>query len=435
MSQEILLTVNNLKKYFAIGRSFRDIFYFKRSKKRTTTTITSYSSSANTAYNDNNSSNRRYIKAVDDVSFKIEKGKALVLAGESGSGKTTVARLILRAMDADSGSIIFEGEDIVKISGNKLKKFRTNVQMIHQDPYTSLDPRMKIMDIVMEPLSIHDKHSSKQERQDKVLRSLEDVRLEPAIEIAQKFPHMLSGGQRQRVALARSLVLKPKLIVADEPVSMLDVSVRAEILELMRNLKDKFQISYLYITHDLSTSRYIGDNIAIIYSGKIVEMGPINQVLLKPLHPYTQALIDAIPRPPGTSDALDNLENERKKKMMFIREEVLRRERREEEGVGQQQQQEEEEEEQEEGEIKKKITTITTSKKIKTTTTVLTKSIAGADDSSSNTSISNRINSGNGCRFYQRCPYSMDVCRRDDPILKEEEREHYVSCFIYKQIN
>ena len=403
------------------------------------TSSSSSTSAATTAYDNsknNKNSNRRYIKAVDDVSFKIEKGKVLVLAGESGSGKTTLARLILRAMDTDSGSIIFEGEDVVKISGNKLKKFRTNVQMIHQDPYASLDPRMKIMDIVMEPLTIHDKHSSKEERQVKVLRSLEDVRLEPAIEIAQKFPHMLSGGQRQRVALARSLVLKPKLIVADEPVSMLDVSVRAEILELMKNLKDRFQISYLYITHDLSTSRYIGDNIAIIYSGKIVEIGPINQVLLNPLHPYTQALIDAIPRPPGTNNSLDNLENERKKKMIFIREEALRRER----GKGQESEEEEEEqkEQQEErSEIEKKIAA-TTSKEIKTsstTTTILTKSVAEGDNkNSSNSSISNDINSSNGCRFYLRCPYSMDVCR-NDPILKEEERQHYVSCFIYKPIN
>ena len=396
------------------------------------TSSSSAAAAATITYDNNKNSNRRYIKAVDDVSFKIEKGKVLVLAGESGSGKTTLARLILRALDTDGGSIIFEGEDVVKISGNKLKKFRTNVQMIHQDPYASLDPRMKIMDIVMEPLTIHDKHSSKEERRAKVLRSLGDVRLEPAIEIAQKFPHMLSGGQRQRVALARALVLKPKLIVADEPVSMLDVSVRAEILELMKNLKDRFQISYLYITHDLSTSRYIGDNIAIIYSGKIVEIGPINQVLLNPLHPYTQALIDAIPRPPGTNNSLDNLENERKKKMIFIREGALRRERRE------GRESEEEEEQQERSEIKKKITTTTTLKEIKTssTTTVLTKSAAEGNNknSSSNSSISNEINSSNGCRFYLRCPYSMDVCR-NDPILKEEEREHYVSCFIYKPVN
>ena len=408
--------------------------------KTSSSSSTSAAAAATTAYDNsknNKNSNRRYIKAVDDVSFKIEKGKVLVLAGESGSGKTTLARLILRAMDTDSGSIIFEGEDVVKISGNKLKKFRTNVQMIHQDPYASFDPRMKIMDIVMEPLTIHDKRSSKEERQVKVLRSLEDVRLEPAIEIAQKFPHMLSGGQRQRVALARSLVLKPKLIVADEPVSMLDVSVRAEILELMKNLKDRFQISYLYITHDLSTSRYIGDDIAIIYSGKIVEIGPINQVLLNPLHPYTQALIDAIPRPPGTNNSLDNLENERKKNMILIREEALRRER----GEGQESEEEEEEKKQQEerSEIEKKIAATTTSKEIKTsstTTTILTKSVAEGNNKniSSNSSISNEINSSNGCRFYLRCPYSMEVCR-NDPILKEEEREHSVSCFIYKPLN
>src|ERR671937_469752 len=280
-----ILQVNKLRKYFSVKKNFREIF---------------------------SSTDQHFIKAVDDVSFKIEKAKILVLAGESGSGKTTLARLILRAIEPDSGSIIFDGQDITKKNDKELRNLRTKMQMIYQDPYTSLNPRMKIMDTIMEPLNIN-KNGSESEKRDKVLKALDDVRLKPAEEIAEKFPHALSGGQRQRVALARSLVLKPKLIVADEPVSMLDVSVRAEILELMKNLKDRFQISYLYITHDLSTSRYIGDNIAIIYSGKIVEIGPINQVLLNPLHPYTQALIDAIPRPPGTNNSLDNLENERKK--------------------------------------------------------------------------------------------------------------------------
>ena len=249
---------------------------------------------------------RQYIKAVDDVSFTIGKGRVFVLAGGSGSGKTTLARLILRAIEPDGGSIIFNGEDITRNTDNKLRKFRTNVQMIHQDPFTSLNPRMKIMDIVMEPLNIHNKQISKCERREKVLRSLENVRLEPVGDIAEKFPHMLSGGQRQRVALARSLVLKPKLVIADEPVSNLDVSVRAEILDLMKNLKDRFQISFLYITHDLSTSRYIGDEIAIMHEGKIVEMGQIDKVLLNPFHPYTQALIDAIPDPNP-----DNLQREK----------------------------------------------------------------------------------------------------------------------------
>lgn len=265
-----ILQVNNIKKYFTLRRGFKEIFHL---------------------------TDIQYVKAIDDVSFKIGKGRVFVLAGESGSGKTTLARLILRAIDPDSGSIIFDGEDITKNNGSKLKKFRTNVQMIYQDPYTSINPRMKIKDIVMEPLNIHNRQSSKQERMEKVARSLEDVRLQPVQDMAEKLPHMLSGGQRQRVALARALVLKPKFIVADEPVSMLDVSVRAEILELMRDLKDRLQISYLYITHDLSTSRYIGDDIAIMYAGKIVESGSTEQVLLNPLHPYTQALIDAVSDP------------------------------------------------------------------------------------------------------------------------------------------
>jgi len=274
-----ILELKNIIKYFLVKKNFREMFYLTE---------------------------RQYIKAVDDVSFTIGKGRVFVLAGGSGSGKTTLARLILRAIEPDGGSIIFDGEDITRNTDNKLRKFRTNVQMIHQDPFTSLNPRMKIMDIVMEPLNIHNKQISKCERREKVLRSLENVRLEPVGDIAEKFPHMLSGGQRQRVALARSLVLKPKLVIADEPVSNLDVSVRAEILDLMKNLKDRFQISFLYITHDLSTSRYIGDEIAIMHEGKIVEMGQIDKVLLNPFHPYTQALIDAIPDPNP-----DNLQREK----------------------------------------------------------------------------------------------------------------------------
>lgn len=276
-----ILQINNVKKYFPANIGVRRIFH---------------------------STGSHYIKAVDDVSLTIEKGKVFVLAGGSGSGKTTLARLILRAIDPDSGSIVFDGEDITRNTGKKLKKFRVNTQMIHQDPYTSINPRMKIMDVIMEPLNIYNKQDSKQQRIEKVLKSLEDVRLEPAIDIAEKFPHMLSGGQRQRVSLARALVLKPKLIVADEPVSMLDVSIRAEILEIVKTLKDKFRISYLYITHDLSTARYIGDNIAIMFNGKIVETGPIDRVLLNPFHPYTQALIDAIPEL-NTDNTLQNKTN------------------------------------------------------------------------------------------------------------------------------
>jgi peptide/nickel transport system ATP-binding protein len=235
-------------------------------------------------------------KAVDNVNFSLDRGKILVIAGESGSGKTTVAKLVLGAIKPDSGSILYNGEDITRIDGYQLKKFRSQVHMVYQDPYASLDPRMKIMDIVMEPLNIHDKGSSRQEKITKVFKALEEVRLEPREEIAVKLPSALSGGQRQRVALARAIVLNPKLIVADEPVSMLDVSVRAEILGLMLRLREQFQLSFIYITHDLATARYVGDNIAIMHKGQIVEQGPIDKVLLNPSHSYTRELIEAIPK-------------------------------------------------------------------------------------------------------------------------------------------
>ena len=274
-----LLRVNNLKKYFAVKKSLREVLRFNK---------------------------EYHIKAVDDVSFSLEKAKVFVLAGESGSGKTTIARLILRAIEPDSGSIIFDGEDITNKTDKELRKVRTNIQMVYQDPYTSLNPRMKIMDTIMEPLNVNDKISSNAEKKEKVLRTLEDVQLRPAEEISHKFPHMLSGGQKQRVALARSIVLTPKLIIADEPLSMLDVSVRAGILELMGHLKDTLKVSYIYITHDLSTARYIGDDIAIMRDGRILEMGNIDHVLLHPTHQYTQALIYAVSEPDP-----DNLQREK----------------------------------------------------------------------------------------------------------------------------
>ena len=241
------------------------------------------------------SSDSSIVKATDDISFSINRGEVFVLAGESGSGKSTIAKLILKSISADEGKIIFEDQEIDEQKKN-LKKIRMNCQMIHQDPYDSINPRMKVKDIILEPLEIHNV-GNKEERHRRLLEVLKEVKLEPVEEIIKKYPHMLSGGQRQRVVLARALALKPKIILADEPVSMLDVSIRAEMLELMKQLQEKYQISFIYITHDLATAKYFGQRIAILYLGKIVETGPINQVLENPKHPYTQALIDAISEP------------------------------------------------------------------------------------------------------------------------------------------
>lgn len=235
------------------------------------------------------------VRAVDDVSFGIEEGQTLVLAGESGSGKSTIAKLVLHAIPADSGKIIFDGMEITD-KKEDLKKIRMGIQMVYQDPYDSINPQMKIKDIISEPLEIHKIGNSK-ERVELVRQVLHEVKLEPANDIMEKYPHMLSGGQRQRIVLARALILKPKMIIADEPVSMLDVSIRAEILELMEGLRQKHHISFLYITHDLATARYFGQKIAILYHGKIVEIGPIEEVLFSPKHSYTQALINAISEP------------------------------------------------------------------------------------------------------------------------------------------
>jgi len=234
-------------------------------------------------------------KAVEDVSFSLHNNEVLVIPGESGSGKTTIAKLILGAITPDSGKIIFQGEEI-KYDSKSLMKIRMHCQMVYQDPYDSINPRMKVGDIISEPLQIHN-IGNDLERKKMVIDALKEVKLEPTEEIVEKYPHMLSGGQRQRVVLARALVMRPKIIIADEPVSMLDVSIRAEILELMKEIQKKNNISFIYITHDLATARYFGQNIIILYLGKIMEAGSINQVLMRPRHPYTQALIDAISEP------------------------------------------------------------------------------------------------------------------------------------------
>ena len=252
------------------------------------------------------------VKAVDDVTFSLNRGDVLVIAGESGSGKSTIAKLILMATSPDSGRIVFEGEEI-KNDPKSLKKIRMQCQMVYQDPYDSINPRMKVGDIVSEPLQIHN-IGNDLERKKMIMDTLKEVKLEPTEEIVEKYPHMLSGGQRQRVVLARALIMRPKIIIADEPVSMLDVSIRAEILELMKQIQKKNNITFIYITHDLATAKYFGQNIIILYLGKIMEEGSINQVLMRPRHPYTQALIDAISEP--------NPDNLYKEKIIRINESI-----------------------------------------------------------------------------------------------------------------
>ncbi len=231
-------------------------------------------------------------KVIDDISFELDQGKVLVLAGESGSGKTTLARLIIGSIIPDSGDIFFLGQNINILKKNKT--FYSLIQIIHQDPYSSINPYLKIKDIVMEPLKIHNGSLSYAEKEKKVRIALSKTKLEPVEEFLEKYPGMLSGGQRQRVSIARAIVSNPRLIIADEPVSMLDVSIRAEILSLLNDLRNSLNISIIYITHDLATSRFIGDKIGIMFAGNLVEFGDIDEVLLNPLHPYTLMLLDAV---------------------------------------------------------------------------------------------------------------------------------------------
>lgn len=325
-SGEVLIKVNNLRKWFPVRTGLvQDILSRKK----------------------------RYVKAVDGVSFEIKKREIYGLAGESGCGKTTTGRVIIRLTEPTEGEAYLGELDIFSLTKSQLNEFRKKAQIIFQDPYESLDPRMNIYDFIAEPLVVH-KIGDEEER---VANALKTVELNPPEEYFYRFPHELSGGQRQRVAIARAMILNPEFIVADEPVSMLDVSIRSSILKLMFKLRDELGISYLYITHDLATTRQVCDRIAIMYLGKFAEEAVTEELLRNPLHPYTQALITAVPIPDPTA---------RKSKV----------------------------------------------------------AVSGE--------IPSPVDLPPGCRFHPRCPYAMDICKREEPPLIEVEDDHRVACHLVK---
>jgi peptide/nickel transport system ATP-binding protein len=237
-----------------------------------------------------------FVRAVDGVSIDIRRGEVFGLVGESGSGKTTVGRLALRLLEPTEGKVIFDDIDLSTLSAEELRLLRSRMQVIFQDPMASLNPRMTVIDAISHPLEIHQADKI-EDREEIICSILKDVGLSPPEVFLNKYPHQLSGGQRQRVVIARALVTEPDLILADEPIAMADVSVRALLLELMRFLKDEHNLTYLYITHDLATAKYICDRIGVMYLGKLVEVSDLSSVYNNPLHPYTQALMAAVPIP------------------------------------------------------------------------------------------------------------------------------------------
>ncbi|GAB4530731.1 MAG: dipeptide ABC transporter ATP-binding protein [Anaerolineae bacterium] len=303
-----------------------------------------------------------HVRAVDDVSFFINEGETLGLVGESGCGKTTTARCILRALDPTAGQILFRTQsgqvvDLATLPEREVRLLRREMQMIFQDPFASLNPRMNLLDIVGEPLLVIDGIKSRKERTERVAEMLRLVGLRP--EYMQRFPHAFSGGQRQRIVIARALALHPRLVVADEPVSALDVSVQAQVLNLLLELQQELHLTYLFVAHDLSVVKHITDRVAVMYVGKIVETAPTQELFYYPKHPYTAALMSAVPvADPRVRSKMIPLEGD----------------------------------------------------------------------------VPSPANPPSGCYFHPRCPYAIDTCRTQAPVLEEISPNHYVSCHRSREL-
>ncbi len=263
---DYIVEVKNLKKWFKKGKGFKSLI----------------------------GGDVNYVKAIDGVSFGIRRGEVFGLIGESGCGKSTTARVVMKLHEPTEGDLIFNGENVTNVNKERLRLYREEVQMIFQDPYASMNPRFKIKDVLEEALLIHKIEPDREKRLERMRDALTEVKLTPPDDFLERYPHLLSGGQRQRAATARALMLQPQVLVADEPVSMIDLSTKAEILQMFKDIQKEMGLTYLYITHDLSTARYFSDRIAVMYLGRIVEMGTPEDVIDHPKHPYTKALIEAV---------------------------------------------------------------------------------------------------------------------------------------------